>query len=285
VLRDGRTVATGEIASVTRSELVEHMAGRKLVESATATPSAPGDVVLEVEGVRALRSGGVTTLSLRRGEILGVAGLMGAGRTELLRAVFGLDPFVEGRVRIAAVWDRGQKPWVRLRQGVGLLSEDRSGEGLALGMSVAHNLTLSHLDRISVFGVVDQSLQRARALRWIEALGIKSRSLDQAVSSLSGGNQQKVALARLLDLDVDVLLLDEPTRGVDAATKESIYRLLGELAARNKAVIFVSSYVPELLGVCHRIAVMHRGTLCAPRAASEWTETSVLDVATRGTAA
>lgn len=285
VLRDGRTVATGSMASARRSELLEQMAGRQLTEAVAAPQIATGETVLELEGVRARGAQGRTTLSLRRGEILGIAGLLGAGRTELLRAVFGLDPLAEGRVCVAAVWDHGQKPWERLRRRVGLLSEDRSGEGLALGMSIAENLTLSHLERVSTFGLVDRRAQGARVTRWAESLGIKAHSADAPVSSLSGGNQQKVALARLLDLDVDVLLLDEPTRGVDAVTKESIYGLLGDLAARGKAIVFVSSYVPELLAVCNRIAVMHRGVLSPPRATSEWTEESILDVATRGTAA
>src|SRR5262249_46772396 len=152
-------------------------------------------------------------------------------------------------------------PWERLAQGVGLLSEDRGAEGLALRMSIADNVVLSHLGRISRFGWVDRSAQRARGERWIAALGVKAPSADAAVCSLSGGNQEKIALARLLDIDVDVFLLDEPTRGVDAVTKENVYRLLADLAAKGKAVVFVSSYVPELLVACHRIAVMHRGAL------------------------
>jgi ribose transport system ATP-binding protein len=241
-----------------------------------------GEDVLELDGVRGRGSVHGIKLSLRRGEILGIAGLLGSGRTELLRAVFGLDPVRSGKIRVAALWDQGRKPWQRLAQGMGMLSEDRAAEGVALGMSIAANVTLSHLGRSARYGWVDRGLQRRRAEHWIASLGIRAGTSEALVSTLSGGNQQKVALARLLDLDVDVLLLDEPTRGVDASTKQSIYRLLGELAGRGKAVLFVSSYIPELLAACHRIAVMHRGQLSPARATREWTETAILDLATRG---
>jgi ribose transport system ATP-binding protein len=284
VLRDGRTVTSGAMAATTRGELLEHMAGRKIGEPVPATSESSGEVILELAGVKSRAARGAADLSLRRGEILGIAGLLGAGRTELLRAVFGLDRIMDGKVRVAALWDRGRPPWDRLSHGVGMLSEDRGSEGVALGMSIADNIALSHLPRHARFGVVDRAGVRRRAEHFAVSLGIRCSSPEAAVSSLSGGNQQKVALARLLDLDVDVLLLDEPTRGVDAGTKESIYRLFGELAGRGKAILFVSSYVPELLAVCHRIAVMHRGTLSAPRPARQWTEAAILDLATGGTA-
>jgi len=282
VLRDGRAVATGTLATTSKRKLLEHMAGRPIDEVVERSTRTAGEQVLELDGVcGAIHSSGVR-LSLCRREILGVAGLLGAGRTELLRAVFGLDPVRAGRVRVAAAWDRGLPPWKRLESGVGMLSEDRGAEGLAQGMSIADNVVLSHVGGLSRLGWVDRAARTARAERWISSLEIRVASAEAAVSSLSGGNQQKVALARLLDLDVDVLLLDEPTRGVDAATKEAIYRLLVDLSARGKAVLFVSSYVPELLRACDRIAVMHRGALCAVRATADWTEASILEVATRG---
>jgi ribose transport system ATP-binding protein len=284
VLRDGRTVATGSIASTTRAELLQQMAGRVLDEAATGAPPDLGEAVLELEAFRGARCRAANSLVIRRGEILGIFGLLGSGRTELLRAVFGLDPVISGRIRVAGAWDEGEKPRRRLEQGLGMLSEDRGAEGLALRMSIADNLTLSHLGKMSRFGWIDRKAQRTRAERWIGSLAIRGASPDAAVSSLSGGNQQKVALGRLLDLDLDVLLLDEPTRGVDAATRESIYRLLADLAARGKAVVLLSSYLPELFGACHRITVMNRGALCAARATTEWTEAEILEVATRGEA-
>lgn len=285
VLRDGRTVASGSVFGTTRAALLEHMAGRQLDEPLGRAESEPGEVLLELDGLRATEPSRGSSLALRRGEILGLAGLLGAGRTELLRAVFGLAPVLAGRVRVAAVWDQGRTPRERLRQGIGLLSEDRATEGLALRMTLSDNVTLAHLPRLARFGFIDRKKKRAHAERWIRALDIKAASSDALVSSLSGGNQQKVALARLLDLDVDVFLLDEPTRGVDAVTKESIYRLLADLAARGKAILFVSSYVPELLAVCHRVAVMHRGTVSPSKPASAWTEAAILDAATGGAAA
>jgi ribose transport system ATP-binding protein len=284
VLRDGRTVATGSMSTSTHGDLLDLMAGRKLGEAFQATSHGAGDVLFELDGVCTRGSTKGVTLAIRRGEILGLAGLLGAGRTELLRAVFGLDPIRSGRVRVGTNRDGGRMPWQRLGQGVGMLSEDRGGEGVALGMSIADNVTLSHMGRLSRFGWVDRKAQRGRAEKWIASLGIRAGSPEVDVSTLSGGNQQKVALARLLDLDVDVFLLDEPTRGVDASTKQGIYRLLGDLAGRGKSILFVSSYIPELLAACHRIAVMHRGELSESRPATEWTESDILDVATRGTA-
>jgi ribose transport system ATP-binding protein len=282
VLRDGRAVASGSISETSPHGLVEHMVGRGLGEIFARVPHSPGEDVVELDALSGKPLPENVTLHLRRGEILGLAGLLGAGQKETLRTLFGLMPVKSGRIRVAGVWDHGRKPWVRLDQGLGLLSEDRAGEGLALRMSVGDNLTLSHIGRTSTLGWVDREAQRARARRWMESLGIRRSDPDTLVSALSGGNQQKVAIARLLDLDVDVLLLEEPTRGIDVGSKVEIYRLMGELAARGKAILFVSSYMPELLGVCDRIAVMHRGKLASVRDTAAWTESSLLETATAG---
>jgi ribose transport system ATP-binding protein len=284
VLRDGRAVASGRVAETSPRELVEHMVGRKVGEIFARVAHRPGDDLVELDVLSGARLPQAVSLRLRRGEIFGLAGLLGAGRSETLRTLFGLMPVKSGRIRVAAVWDQGRKPWARLAQGLGLLSEDRASEGLALGMSVSDNLTLSHLTQTAKLGWVDREAQRARARRWMSSLRIRCPDPDVPVSALSGGNQQKVAIARLLDLDVDVLLLDDPTRGVDVGSKAEIYRLMGELAAQGKAVLFVSSYIPELLGVCDRIAVMHRGRLSPPRDSVEWTESSILETATTGVA-
>ena len=217
---------------------------------------------------------------LRRGEILGLAGLVGAGRTELLRALFGLDAVRSGCVRLGGAELGTGTPAQRIDQGFGLASEDRKAEGLALERSIAFNLTLSR--PVAARGVLRPAEERGAVERWIASLGVRCRDGAQSIGELSGGNQQKVALARLLHQDADVLLLDEPTRGVDVGAKVEIYRLLGELAAQGKALLVVSSYFPELLGICDRIAVMHRGRLGAARPASEWTETTLLDAAARG---
>ena len=188
-----------------------------------------------------------------RGEVVGLAGLVGAGRTELLRSIFA-DP--------AARWS----------QGVGFVSEDRKTEGLALGLSIADNLMLTKLDRLIV-----PSRQAATARRWIETLRVACHDPFQRIGELSGGNQQKIAVGRLLHHDVDVLLLDEPTRGIDVGSKAEIYRIIDDLVSKQgKAVLLVSSYLPELLGVCDRIAVMRRGRLGPARPVAEWSEEALL---------
>ena len=201
------------------------------------------------------------------------------GRTEMLRAIYGLDAVRSGTVKVHAVLNAAT-PSRRIEQGVGFLSEDRKEEGLALEQSLAENLTLSRLSPYRSFGLLSRSRVRAAASTFLEKLNVRHRDPDQAVGELSGGNQQKVALARLFHQDADVLLLDEPTRGVDVGSKAEIYRSIGELAASGKAVLVVSSYLPELLGLCDRIAVMCRGVLSAARPASDWTPEQIIATAT-----
>src|SRR5262249_14490453 len=234
VLRDGRNAGGADVRSATRKEIVEMMVGRSMEEFYPRTRRNPGEAILDV----------APGIELHRGEVLGIAGLVGAGRTRLLRRLFGRE-----------------SSWMR---GVGMVSEDRKGEGLAMGMSVTDNLTLPRLT-----GWVSPSKQSAVARRWIQHSGIRCQDDRQEISELSGGNQQKVALARLLYCDVDVLLLDEPTRGIDVGSKAQIYELIDHLVAGGKAVLIVSSYFPELIGICDRIAVIHRGKLSAPRQVGE----------------
>ena len=279
VLRDGRAVGTGAMAEVGPGRLVELMIGRRLDEMFPKVPHTAGEAILRIERLSGVGLPVEADLTLRRGEIVGLAGLVGAGRTELARAVFGLAPVVSGSVRVAKYSLGKHSPWESLARGVGLLSEDRQTEGLALSRTVADNLTLSRLYPYSRWGWVNLRAVRRTTQDWIGRLAIRARGPDQRAGDLSGGNQQKVALARLLHHDVDVLLLDEPTRGIDVASKAQIYRLIGELAARGKAVLLISSYVPELLGICDRIAVMHRGRLGPARPASQWTEHAIIAAA------
>ena len=218
------------------------------------------------------------SLQLRCGEILGISGLVGAGRTELMRAIFGLNSVTDGGIRIGS-FTGVASPAQRWAQRVGMVSEDRKTEGLALGLSIADNLTLARLGGLGPLNLVLPSRQRAACKPWIEKIPIKCQGPEQRISGLSGGNQQKVALARLLHADVDVLLLDEPTRGIDVGSKSQIYRLIDELASRGKAVLLISSYIPELLGVCDRIAVMSRGKLTEARARTHWDEKQLLAAA------
>jgi len=271
VLRDGQSVASGPVAGTAPATMVAQMAGRALEEFFPRVPHQAGAVALELKALAGARLPRAASLELRRGEILGIAGLVGAGRTEMLRAIQGLDPVRGGAIRCSG--------------RTGLLSEDRKGEGLALPLSIAVNTTLGRMQTVSRRGFVVPRLLREKTAHWIERLGIRAAGPFQPVADLSGGNQQKVALARLLHHDVDVLLLDEPTRGVDVGSKVEIYLLLGELAAQGKAILMVSSYLPELLGVCDRIAVMHRGALGPARPAAEWSEHSLLQAATSGEAA
>jgi ribose transport system ATP-binding protein len=271
VLRDGRNVGAGRTSDADAREIAALMVGRDVDDLYPRRERRAGKALLEVDAIQP----GAASFTLHRGEVLGIAGLLGAGRTHLLRTLFGLEPVRGGRVRLGA-YVGAFAPHARWQQGMGLVSEDRSDEGLAAGLSIADNLTMTKLDGLGPSGLVWPSRQDAAARRWIEQLGIRCEGPRQAIASLSGGNQQKVAIARLLHHDVDVLLLDEPTRGIDVASKAQIYRLIDEVVAPRsdaaKAVLLVSSYFPELLGVCDRIAVMSRGALGAPRPASDWTE-------------
>jgi ribose transport system ATP-binding protein len=272
VLRDGRNAGEGITTATPADDIVRFMVGRQMGELYPRSPRAAGESVLTVEAL----SPGSATFELKRGEILGIAGLVGAGRTRLLRTLFGLEPIASGRIRVGLYSGRAA-PHDRWKQGLGLLSEDRTGEGLAVRLDVADNVTASALEGLGPGFLVLPSRQEAVARRWIDRLAIRCAGPRQVVSELSGGNQQKVAVARLLFHDVDVLLLDEPTRGIDVASKAQIYELIDGLVSRgNKAVLLVSSYLPELLGICDRIAVMARGRLGSARSVHEWNEHSLL---------
>jgi ribose transport system ATP-binding protein len=279
VLRDGQSVGTGEVRQVSRERIIEQMVGRRLDEQYPHVPHTIGEPVLELQDLSGVELPENVSFALHRGEILGIAGIIGAGRTELLRAIFGLDPVRSGKVTVQSV-SAPAGPAERIEQGVGLLSEDRKTEGLALQQSIADNLTYSALEPYRSFGLLNIKRRDKSVRDWLAKLRIRCRDEHQAVDELSGGNQQKIALGRLLHQQADVLLLDEPTRGVDVGSKAEIYRLIGELAAQGKAVLMVSSYLPELQGVCDRLAVMSRGRLSAIRAASEWTSEELMAAAT-----
>ena len=279
VLRDGRSVAAGRVADTTRRDLVSLMAGRTVTELFPRSQRTPGETLLEVRELSGRRLPRQASLSLRRGEVVGIAGLVGSGRTELLRAIYGLNARISGQVLVDGTAVAAAAVALSRRR-VGLLSEDRKGEGLAEGLSIAENISLSGTSRLGPWGLALPARSRIAAARWIEKLGVRCRGPEQRVRALSGGNQQKVALARLLQQDVDVLLLDEPTRGIDVGSRADIYRLIDELAARGKAVLMVSSYMPELVGICDRIAVMVRGRLGPARPVAELTEHALLLEAT-----
>jgi len=267
VLRDGKVVGSSDVDEISTDEIITLMVGRQVEELYPRSARHPGQVILEIEDLAGAEKPESASLQLHRGEVLGIAGLVGAGRTELLRSLFGLESVRKGKIRLG-VYTGPASPVRRWMQGAGILSEDRKEEGLALSLSVADNVTLSKLKGFGPLGLVLPSRQDKATQRWIERLGIRCGGPREPISSLSGGNQQRVALARLLQHDVDVLLLDEPTRGIDVAAKAMIYKLINELATGSpeesrapKAILMVSSYLPELMGVCDRVAVMCRGRL------------------------
>jgi ribose transport system ATP-binding protein len=285
VLRDGESVGGGPVREFATEHIVEMMVGRSLTEQFPRIPHTVGPPVLDLTDLAGERLPCGVGLTLHRGEVLGLAGIVGAGRTELLRAVFGLDPVRRGQVRVlhagGASLLRGP-PARRIAHGLGLLSEDRQHEGLALMQNIADNLTYSRLGPYSYGGWLHLGRRKQAVAGWLRRLQVRCAGPGQPVGQLSGGNQQKVALGRLLHQDADVLLLDEPTRGVDVGSKAEIYRLIGEQAARGKAVLFVSSYFPELLGVCDTLAVMSRGRLSPIRPAGAWTAEQAMAYATGG---
>lgn len=282
VLRDGKTVSSGRLADATDDHLISQMVGRS-VENLfpRRTPLANGETVLEVKNLSAPPAVKSASFTLRRGEILGIAGLMGSGRSELARAIFGLDKAVAGEINIngKAVSIQNGKPARRLSEGLGYLSEDRKGDGLALALSIADNLTMTRFSSCSRFGWLNLSRQKAQSESLVKEAGVKTATVMQAVSTLSGGNQQKVAIGRIIHQAADILLLDEPTRGIDIGSKVQIYEIIAKLAAEGKAVLIISSYLPELFGMCDRLAVMSRGRLSETFRVSEWSVEKVMQTA------
>ena len=286
VLRDGRSVGSGPAAETTVDQIVALMVGRQVAELYPRSRRARGEAVLEVQDLAGVAKPSSASLTLHRGEVLGIAGLVGAGRTELLRAIFGLDAVKSGKLRVGA-YIGPASPARRWMQGAGMLSENRKDEGLAASMTVADNVTLSKLSGFGPVGLVLPGRQDRAVRKWLHKLDIHCRGPRQRLLDLSGGNQQKVALARLLQHDVDMFLLDEPTRGIDVGSKAVVYRLIDELATGDpaegrlpRAILMVSSYLPELLGVCDRVAVMCRGRLGPARRVEEVDEHELMLEAT-----
>lgn len=294
VLRDGRLIRVAKKADWDRSSLIGSMVGRtiedlypkrsEIGDCPDESRKMGGDVVLETAELAGYGLPREVSLRLRRGRILGIAGLIGSGRTETCRTLMGLDATQRGTIRL-----KGGKVGVgvstrrRIRLGLGLLSEDRAGEGLALARTVEENMLYSTCGRDSRMGLIRSRKSARRAKVWVDRLAIKCRNIHQSVRDLSGGNQQKVALARLLEQQGDVLILDEPTRGVDVGAKVEIYRLIRNEADSGRAVLLVSSYLPELFGMCDELAVMRNGRLSPIRPISEWTQEQVMHWATTGT--
>ena len=260
VLRDGRHVATQPAASITREGLIRQMVGREVL---TKRPKhldlEPGEEVLRVENLSSIGKFENVSFNVRRGEVVGMAGLVGAGRSETAKAIFGLDPRATGRVYI-----KGQEMHLgnvneAMRRQIGFLPEDRKREGLVLGMNIADNISLPHIDFFSKGGFIDSRREFVEVERLSKRLRVKAPSVESITAGLSGGNQQKVALAKWLTRSCDLLIVDEPTRGVDVGAKAEIYQLLDEIACQGVAILMISSELPELLNLSRRIIVLREG--------------------------
>ncbi|MCK6444195.1 sugar ABC transporter ATP-binding protein [Elstera cyanobacteriorum] len=265
VLRDGRYVSTQDFAATTVDEIVSRMVGRSLDEKFPERTSTPtNEILFSVSGLRRAGVFHDVGFELRRGEILGFAGLMGAGRTEVARAIFGADPLDAGRIRLGGQELMITSPRDAIGHGIAYLSEDRKSHGLAVKMSVVQNLTLATMDAVSNrFGFIDFKAEAEAAKTYIDMLSIRTPSEHQIAKLLSGGNQQKIVIGKWLFRQSRILFFDEPTRGIDVGAKFAIYQLLDRLAAQGIGVVLISSELPEILGLTDRVAVFHEGRITA----------------------
>jgi rhamnose transport system ATP-binding protein len=262
VLRDGRTIDTRLMSEVSRQQLIQLMVGRELAAVFPKKEVALGAVVLELHQLGCGESGiRDINLSVRAGEIVGLAGLVGAGRTELARTIFGLTPADKGEIMLGGRQVRLESPAQAIKHGIAYLPEDRRRHGVILDMQIGSNITLASLDRLSYYGALDFKRERQVAAEYTRRLGVKTPAIFVPVATLSGGNQQKVALSRWLMTNPSVLILDEPTQGIDVGAKSEIHALMTELAAQGVAILMISSELPEILGMSDRIAVMYGGTI------------------------
>lgn len=283
VMRDGRTIGTVNAQEVSVDQIVSMMVGREIYATAQPAPNeGASEVVLEVRSLSRGRAFQDVSFSLRKGEILGFAGLMGAGRTEVARAVFGADPIDSGEIYVNGKRVEIKSPADAVRLGIGYLPEDRKRHGLMLDLDVEANTIVATLQRYAAaLGWVQKSKARREVQAYVEQLGVKTPGLEQRVRYLSGGNQQKVVLAKWLAKNCDILIFDEPTRGIDVGAKGEIYKLLNDLTVRQgKSVIMISSELPEILRMSHRIIVMCEGRITGELVAHEATEEAIMRLAT-----
>jgi ribose transport system ATP-binding protein len=278
VLRDGCHITTRDIAEVSVPELVRLMADREVSDHYPRRAHTRGEELLRVEGVR---GGGLREVSLvlHRGEVLGIAGLVGAGRTRLARAIVGADPIDGGRIVIRGRTIGIDSPAAAARERIGFLPEDRKQHGLVLGLSVERNVAMSHLGALSSFGIMDRRTERREADDAIVRLSIRTPDASQRVLNLSGGNQQKVVLAKWLAAQAEILIFDEPTRGIDVAARHDIYLLINAVVAAGAGVIMISSDLPEVIGMSDRVLVMRGGSIAAEFSAENATDSAVLHAA------
>jgi rhamnose transport system ATP-binding protein len=283
VLRDGGLVTCQPMSDFDHDSLIASMVGRKIESLYPATHRTIGEPRLKVRGLQPEGAAAPIEFEVRAGEIVGVAGLLGSGRSELLRAIFGADPVQGGEIELDGVRVPAGSPRRAVQAGLGLLTEDRKRLGLLLELSIRENASLAHIDEISRFWVVDKKRERSIVDQYLGGLKLRAGSWEQPVSSLSGGNQQKVLLARWLATHAKVLMFDEPTKGVDVGAKAEIYKVIGDLAAQGLGVVVVSSYLPEVLGLADRVLVMREGSVAGELPAEGATEEDVLALASTST--
>ena len=282
VLRDGKKIATCEVAETDLNELIRLMVGRRLSEQFPKVAVPIGPEVLRVEGLTWGKKLKDISFSLYRGEVLGFAGLVGSGRTELMRCLFGAQEYDKGKIYLDGSQVRFKSPRDAVKAGIGLITEDRKKQGLFLGLSVTENITITDLDQVVSGVFIDYSREKAVGLDYVQSLRIKTPALEHLVRYLSGGNQQKVALAKWLFSNARILIFDEPTRGIDVGAKIEVYNLMNELVEAGVGVIMVSSELPEIIGMSDRILVMGNGRLTGEFLRSDATQDKIVECATKG---
>ncbi|MDD9348443.1 sugar ABC transporter ATP-binding protein, partial [Mumia sp.] len=280
VMRDGSYVSTDAVADVTVDDIVRRLVGRDVEDLYPKQDAQIGDVVVEIEGLTRAGVFHDVDLQVRRGEIVGLAGLVGAGRSEIMQAAFGVDPYDSGTVRVAGKAVPAGDPAAAIRLGLALVPEDRRKHGLVLDASIARNITMAIRRRLSRAGILSSGAENATARDWASRLEVKAATLDALAGTLSGGNQQKVVLAKWLSTAPDVLIVDEPTRGIDVGTKAEVHRLLSALAGEGMGIVMISSELPEVLGMADRVVVVHEGRITAELSREQATPEAVMFAAT-----
>jgi ribose transport system ATP-binding protein len=282
VMRDGQYIATSNMKEITTGQIISQMVGREIYEAHHPHGDTSGNaVILEVKGLNRNRTVRDVSFQLHKGEILGFAGLMGAGRTETMRLIFGADAMDTGEIFVKGKKVSIKKPRDAVQYGIGYLSEDRKNCGLSLGMSIEVNTVMASLKKfLKPLGIIDAAKTRSVTKEYIDKMNTKTPGIDQLARNLSGGNQQKVVIGKWLVRDCDILIFDEPTRGIDVGAKSEIYKLLNDLADQGKSIIMVSSELPEILRMSHRVAVMCEGRITTVLSAEECTQETIMHYAT-----
>ncbi|HYU67177.1 MAG TPA: sugar ABC transporter ATP-binding protein, partial [Jatrophihabitantaceae bacterium] len=280
IMRDGRFVRTAPIDELTIDDVIRAMVGRDLAAMFPKTETTPSEAVLEVEHLSRIGVFHDVSFSVRRGEIVALAGLVGAGRTEVARAVFGIDRYDAGQVRVNGRVLPNGRPKVAMAAGVAFVPEDRRQQGLVMDLGIDHNVALPSLGRLRRNGLIRRSRERELATEWAGKLQLKFGRMSNPVSMLSGGNQQKVVLAKWLARRPSLLIVDEPTRGIDVGTKAEVHRLLDELVSEGVAVLMISSELPEVVGMADRVLVLREGRLVAELSRAQADEDAIMRAAT-----